>query len=335
MEKITIIGLGLIGTSIGLAIKKSNALKSVQIFGHDLNKKHRSIAKKMGAIDKDEGDYKKAVIDSKLVIICTPVLSIREVFENISPHLDEGTVITDTGSTKAKVHEWAKELLPTNINFIGGHPMAGREQSGPEAATADLFNNCTYAICTGINATPAAIDAILGLVDIIGAKHYFVDPEEHDSYVAAISHLPFLTATALMSMNAKSTGWREISKLAGSGFRDMSRLASGDPMMHRDICLTNVTSISHWINEFIKELEQVQKTINGTPEDIEDFFIHAWESRAKWLRGDVGEDTSLSDNLPKAGEAMMSLLMGDNLAKHAGRKLGQFDDDDETKYPRK
>ena len=104
MEKITIIGLGLIGTSLCLAIKKSNALTSTQIVGHDLSKKHRSTAKKMGAIDKDEGDYKKAVQDSKLVIICTPVLSIREVFENIAPYLIEGTVVTDTGSTKGQIH---------------------------------------------------------------------------------------------------------------------------------------------------------------------------------------------------------------------------------------
>jgi prephenate dehydrogenase len=329
LEKITIIGLGLIGTSMGLAIKKSNSLNSVEIVGYDINKKHRSIAKKMGAIDKDEGDYKKAVQNSQLVIICTPVLSIREVFENISPHLDEGSIVTDTGSTKAKVHEWAKEILPTNINFIGGHPMAGREKSGPTAASADLFNNCTYAICPSINASSAAIDSVLGLVNIIGGNHYFIDSGEHDSYVAAISHLPFITATALMTMSAKSRGWREISKLAGSGFRDMSRLASGDPMMHRDICLTNVNSITHWINEFISELEQIRKTINGTSEEIEDFFIEAWESRAKWLKGEASEDTT--EDLPKTGEAMMSMLMGDNLARHAG-KLGKSNESDATYF---
>lgn len=334
MEKITIIGLGLIGTSLGLAIKKSNALTSTQIVGHDLSKKHRSTAKKMGAIDKDEGDYKKAVQDSKLVIICTPVLSIREVFENIAPYLIEGTVVTDTGSTKGQIHEWAKELLPPNINFIGGHPMAGREQSGPEAATADLFQNCTYAICTSVSASPEAIDAILGLVNIIGSNHYFVDPEEHDSYVAAISHLPFLLATTLMSMNSKSRGWREISKLAGSGFRDMSRLASGDPLMHRDICLTNVNGISYWIDEFINELEEIKKIMSGTSKEIEDLFIDAWESRAKWLKGEVGSEKSLTDDLPKTGEAMMSLLMGDSLAKRAGEKIGQSDDN-QTKYPRR
>ena len=104
--------------------------------------------------------------------------------------------------------------------------------------------------------------------------------------------------------------------------------------MHRDICLTNVNGISYWIDEFINELEEIKKIMSGTSKEIEDLFIDAWESRAKWLKGEVGSEKSLTDDLPKTGEAMMSLLMGDSLAKRAGEKIGQSDDN-QTKYPTK
>ena len=146
MERITIIGTGLIGTSIGLALKK-NGVKNLEIMGHDREPINTSAASKRGAVDKTSFNLPASVEGAKLVIIATPVLAIRDVLEIIGSELEPGTLVTDTGSTKMQVLEWAKELLPPEVHFVGGHPMAGKEQPGPEAADANLFEGAVYAIC--------------------------------------------------------------------------------------------------------------------------------------------------------------------------------------------
>ena len=170
----------------------------------------------------------------------------------------------------------------------------------------------------------------MGLAETIGAKPYFVDPGEHDSYVAAVSHLPFLLSISLVAATSKSTGWREISRMAASGYRDISRLASSDPIMHRDICVTNRDQILYWADECIKQLYHMRNMIQNGDEELLQLFISAWEARAKWMAGLVGKDLS-AEELPSASMSLSSMLLGDQLAKRIqGPQAPQ--DADPTQY---
>jgi len=314
VAKITIIGLGLIGTSLGLALKKSN-LPEVILVGHEIEREAAIHASKRGAVDKVEPYLPAAVEDAAMVIIATPVLAIREVLQEIAPHLAEGAIVTDTGSTKRMVLQWAAEFLPPSVSFVGGHPMAGKTESGPDAAEADLFQGVPYCIVGGKDARPEAVEAVVDLVRAIGAVPYFVDAAEHDTYVAAVSHLPIAISAALVTVTARSPSWRELSKLAAGGFRDVSRLAQGDPIMSRDILLTNREAVAHWVDELIKELYSLRNMLIDNPPDLEqrvqDLFYHAWQSRADWVTGEAYKEQDSTPETPQAGPTISRLLMGE------------------------
>lgn len=330
MDKIAIIGLGLIGTSMGLAIRQTQN-KNIEVVGIDLEPSNTSTARKMGAIDRDAHTIPEAVRDADLVIIAIPVLAIRDLFEFISEFLKEGAVVTDTGSTKKDVVAWAEELLPAGVSFVGGHPLAGKESSGPKDAEAAMLNGAVYAVCPARNASESAVQTVLSVVQAIGATPYFVDAAEHDSYVAAVSHLPFLLSVSLVNATTKSNGWREMSRLASSGFRDISRLASGDPVMHRDIAVTNRDSLVYWLDELIKDLHHLRGLVKDDQAGLEQMLVEAWEARARWMLGREGDDKSPTDDL-KSSDQFMGMLLGDTVARRF-RDMGQ-DKQDPTIYRR-
>ena len=191
MDKITIIGLGLIGGSIGFALK-ANASDRIYVSGYDKDFDEGRKAEKLKAVDKAHWKLDDALKDAKMVILAVPVLAIRDMMKTISEMLSPGCIVTDTGSTKLEIMKWAQDYLPEEVSFVGGHPMAGKEISGVSAADASLFKNARYAVIPGKGATEGAVNSVIGLVDLLGAKPYFVDAEEHDSYVAAVSHLPII-----------------------------------------------------------------------------------------------------------------------------------------------
>jgi len=265
--KVAIIGLGLIGGSWGLALRrwgKSEEGKSIklEIVGFDVKATQRSEAEKQGVCDRTTATPMEAVQGADVIIIATPPAAVRETFEDIADHLVNGAIITDTASTKRQVLRWAKELLPTTVSFIGGHPMAGKTSS-LEGATADLFKNCIYCLVPAPTAREEAIEAVARLVEIIGAKSHFIDPDEHDSYVAAISHLPFLMSAALTNLTSESEGWREISKLTAGGYQDATRLSGGSVPMHLDICRTNSDAIIGWLDRYQRNLSELRTMLEN------------------------------------------------------------------------
>ncbi len=288
--RITIIGLGLIGGSVGLALRRAEA--SFEVVGFARRPEVASRALELGAVDRTEGSLISAVKDADLVLIATPTMAIKEILAEIGGSLREGSIVTDAASTKAKVMDWAEESLPPSVSFIGGHPMAGKETSGIEAADGDLFQGCTYCLIAGRGASKEARDTVAGLVRQIGATPLFIDASEHDSLVAGISHLPLLMSVALIEATAKSPSWPEMARLATSGFRDLTRLASGDPRMSRDICLTNREPIIHWIDDYIEEMRALRRLVSeggvkgggGESEKLEEAFMRAREEREGWLR---------------------------------------------------
>src|SRR5680860_68977 len=349
MQKVSIIGLGLIGGSVGLGLKQwstENAKSGqapLEVTGFDLNLEHQSRAKKIGAVDRTEWELRKAVADADLVILATPVVIMKDIMGDIAPLLKHGTVITDTASTKKDVLEWAKELLPTTVSFVGGHPMAGKSES-LDGAEAGLFKGSTWCVTPSITASDEAVRTVLGLVAALGAEAFFVDPQEHDAFVAGVSHLPFVVSAAIMNALTSDPAWKDMKTLTAGGFRDMTRLASGNPDMHRDITLTNTGSIDRWITALVNELEEFQQALRNTgesqSESVEAFFVNARDRRAEWAVQTSREaellGTGPGDGSSEGfGDQMNRMFLGGLMRKKRVPATAGNSNNAESKHPRR
>ncbi|HET8524283.1 MAG TPA: prephenate dehydrogenase/arogenate dehydrogenase family protein [Thermomicrobiales bacterium] len=324
MQRITIIGLGLIGGSIGLGLRQwsqensKSGEESIQVTGFDTDLEQQHYAQKIKAVDKTEWNLEKAVRDADLVVVAAPVRAIRETFEDIAPHLHHGAIVTDTGSTKTDVLTWANELLPRTVSFVGGHPMAGKAQS-IEGAEATLFKEATWCIAPSPYASEDAIRNVLGMVAALGAEPFFIDPVEHDAFVGGVSHLPAILSAGLVNTVSSDPSWRDMKTLTAGGFRDMSRLAAGSPAMHRDIVLTNRDAVNRWIGAMITQLEDFRAMLNGDEEQaseaINSFFEKARDVRAEWAtqttrEGELLQGTEMDLTKERFGDQMSRMLLG-------------------------
>jgi len=279
---VTIIGLGLIGGSIGLALRQGRK-PGWEIVGYSRRQETVANALSLGAIERGENNLKDAVKQADFVIIATPVLTVKEIFSEIAPHLPSGCMVTDTASTKAQVMKWAEEILPSTVDFIGGHPMTGRETYGIQAAEAELFQGCTYCLTSSEKVSSKSIDTVTGMVKKLGAIPFFIDTQEHDKLVAGISHLPMLLSAALVSLTTKNPSWSKMSKLAASGYHDLTRLASGNPEVNAHICLSNKEAIVNWIGKFSQELERYRQLVAEGDKRLEQALTEANKARQEWL----------------------------------------------------
>ena len=332
MPKIAVIGTGLIGTSIGLALKQSQ-LQKLELVGTDAEQHARAGAQKRGAFHRVEHQLMAAVSNADIVILATPIMAMKELLELIGPHLPEGCVVTDVGSSKKMVLEWADQYLPRTVDFVGGHPLAGKETSGPESADPDLFQGKVYCVIPSPRVRQQAVSQITTLVEAIGARPFFIGAEEHDSFVAAVSHLPFLMSVALVGCTSKSANWDDIAQLASTGYRDLSRLASGDPVMHRDICLSNAAPLVAWIDAFIRELYRVRNLLGREPapdgDAVKEVFHQAFDARARWLAGLVNPEDRLRNpntEIPTFAEGMGEMFAGRKLMQMQKRFFGDLRD---------
>ncbi|HZS79697.1 MAG TPA: prephenate dehydrogenase/arogenate dehydrogenase family protein [Ktedonobacteraceae bacterium] len=279
-KRVAIIGLGLIGGSIGLALH--NARAAQQVAGFDAGKGVAERARKSGAIDQPCSTLAEAVRGAELVILATPVGAMRQLLQQLAGTVAPGTVITDVASTKAQVINWAEEYLPPTVAFVGGHPIAGKEISGIEGADGKLFQNCVYCLTPTRRTSPAALEKVTELVSALGAQVRFLEPLEHDGQVAGVSHLPFVVSAVLMNTVAGGESWGDASLLAGSGFRDMTRLAAGSPEMYRDICLTNSEALTRWLNAYIQQLVAFRDRLAAHDGQIDDVFASSQQLRQAW-----------------------------------------------------
>ncbi|HZU66310.1 MAG TPA: prephenate dehydrogenase/arogenate dehydrogenase family protein [Ktedonobacteraceae bacterium] len=277
MKRIAILGLGLIGGSLALAIRQANLVG--QIAGYDAYPDAIRGAMERGAITHCAATAEEAVRQADVVILATPIGAMPALFERIAPALKPGTLVTDTASTKAQVIEWARRLLPAHAVFVGGHPMAGRECSGIEAADAGLFEGCTYCLTPAYDTPTAAVIQMSELVRGLAAQPLVLDAQEHDRLVAGVSHLPFVVSAALVRMLGQDEEWARMSQLAASGYRDMSRLAAGSPVMYRDICLTNREAIIDRIDALVMELASLRSLIATGDDTLEGYFAQSKEIR--------------------------------------------------------
>lgn len=261
-KKVSIIGLGLIGGSLGMSLCRSGGAE--EVMGYDLSPETGREALARRAIHKQASDLATAVSGADLVILAVPVERIPETAVKIGPTLKEGAIVTDVASTKARLTATVPPLLPPDVYYVGGHPMAGTEASGIAAADPFLFQNAVY-LLTPAAGTPAGVrECLVRLVRLVGGIPYFLQPEEHDLMVAAVSHLPHLTAAALVNTACRLEQERPGTlSLAAGGFRDSTRIALGSPALWREIFHSNREPLLQVLTVFLDELRAFQEEIAG------------------------------------------------------------------------
>lgn len=254
-KKVAIIGVGLIGGSLGLAIRKRKLARSVIGVGRRRSAIREAI--RCGAINEGTEDLRSAVADADLVIIATPVCSIPKIVKSISGYLKEGAILTDVGSTKAQIVNEIEREIGDGISFVGSHPLAGSEKRGVDFADKNLFSGSTVIMIKTKRTKSLSLNVLTKFWRSVGVARIAIkSPEEHDRIVAEISHLPHLIATALInSVSAESFGY------AASGFKDTTRIAAGDPEIWRDICVTNRRQILAALNRFERSLSRLKALI--------------------------------------------------------------------------
>lgn len=260
--KLAIIGVGLIGGSLGLCLKKEMG-KDIFITGLCRTQKSMDLAVELGAVDMAAPDVRAVVEDADIVFLATPVLQMVPMLGKILPHLKQGAILTDAGSTKAYLWQHIQGILPAGVYYIAGHPMTGREKSGVEAASADLFRNKAYVIVEDTGAPPAAHEKLMSVLSHTDANFLRLDIRKHDRCASIISHVPHVTAAALVTLLNQSEGDMESClKLAGGGFKDTTRIASSNADMWADICMTNGEAIA----THLRDLQAILGTVIGAIE---------------------------------------------------------------------
>ncbi|MFN8523352.1 MAG: prephenate dehydrogenase/arogenate dehydrogenase family protein [Chloroflexota bacterium] len=281
--QVGIVGTGMIGQSLGLALKRLSP--APRVVGFDISSDSRRSALSNKAVDSVTNNLAEAVRDADLVVMAAPVRAIELGLRDVAPLLRPGCVVTDTASTKRQVLDWAAQYLPDSVSFVGGHPMTGRLTSGSAGPSADIFNNAVYCVTPPAASDATAVEKIVKMVEAIGCVAYFVEPDEHDGLVATISHLPYILSSSMMRVAATDRGWREARTIAAGGFSTSTALTENDPRMFADICLTNADQIGRQIDRYIEELQTVRTMIAAGDERIYDRFVEAQNQRFEWLAG--------------------------------------------------
>ena len=271
-NKVTIIGVGLIGGSLGMAIKKKSLAREVV----GLSQRHATLvtALKNEAIDHGYHDVRKAVTNADLVILATPVSIVIGMISLIAPYLKRNCIVTDVGSSKTHIVEAAQKQLKNASCFVGSHPLVGSEKKGVQFAEADLFQGALCMMTPTDSTSRMARDRIKRLWTALGSHIKFISPMEHDRILAFISHLPHVVAYALMEAVPADT-----LEFAAKGFKDTTRIASSTPQMWSDICVSNPKNIIKGIDEVVKYLSGIRKAIGS--KNTTELMNHFKSAKAK------------------------------------------------------
>ena len=285
MKKLVIFGVGLIGGSVALALKK--AKNTAEIIGVGRSAESLQSALDLGVIDAASSDVATAIKDADIILIAAPVAQTPAILNAIKPHLNASTVITDAGSTKGDVLQCAKDILDDQFHqFVGGHPIAGAEKSGVTAAMADLYLNKNVVITPTAETSPQAIASVKLLWQECGANVSEMTAATHDGIFAAVSHLPHLLAFALVDDIASRANAEQLFGFAASGFRDFTRIAGSHPEMWRDISLANRTALLNELDAYQAELARLHDLL----EREDGNGLHALFERASIARNNWGKN---------------------------------------------
>lgn len=285
LEKIAIFGVGLIGGSFALALRQAGGAGRIVGVGRSRGNLERALD--LGILDEIAKDTASALKGADLVLIAVPVAQTGKVMAQIQPHLEPHTVVSDAGSTKQDVLAVAHAYLAEHFSrFVPAHPIAGAEQSGAEAAKADLYRNRKVVITPLPQTDPHALRLVTEAWQACGAQVSLMTPEQHDEILATVSHLPHVLAYALMDQVAGAPNAEELLSYAGTGFQDFTRIAGGLPEMWRDICLANRESLLRQMEVYQAELAKVRKLLSdGDGAALERLFTHARNARKRMAEG--------------------------------------------------
>ena len=282
-DKITLVGVGLLGGSLGLAVKERRLAS--RVVGYVRRAASMAECEDAGAVDKADTDLLRAVEHADLVVLCTPIAQMAELTARMLPALQPDCIVTDVGSVKAGL---VRELEPlvggTQAHFIGSHPMAGAEKMGVAAAArANLFDGTICAITPTSQSPPKLVAKLEELWKAVGCRPLRLTPELHDDLVSRSSHLPHVVAAELANYILSPVHPKEQGMLCANGFRDTTRIASGSPEMWRDISLSNRKNLARVLGVFIEDLQEFQIALeNEDVKTIEEFFSQARERRDAW-----------------------------------------------------
>ena len=287
LKQITVLGMGLLGGSITLAVLRS--LPKVKAVGYSHRPVTRRKARQLAVATEIANDIKQSVSEADLVILATPISAFDQVFCQIRDSLPAGCIVTDVGSTKVLPHRWAAKRLPKGVYYVGSHPIAGSEQRGVGFARADLFDQAVCVLTTTQKTNRLAAEALKKFWSQLGCSVKLTGPAEHDRVLGNISHLPHIVAAALINANNDQT-----LKFAGKGFMDTTRVASGPVNIWTDIFLGNTKNTAGGIDKVIAQLEKLKKAITaGDKKQIEKLLEKARLSRARLVKYKMKRKESL------------------------------------------
>ncbi len=279
IPRLAVIGVGLIGGSLALALKEAGAVGEVVGIGRGQANLDKAL--ELGVVDRVTRDPAEGVAGADLVFLATPVLSLAQVAAAVAPHLKEGAVLTDGGSVKGAVAEAVEPLLPKGVHFVPGHPIAGTEKSGAEAAFATLYRKRRCILTPTPRTDPAALELVRRVWETAGSEVVLMDVEKHDRVLAAISHLPHMVAYSLVNAVGSYDRYEEnILEYSAGGFRDFTRIASSDPDMWRDIALTNSEAVLEMMERFETFFAELKEDVRrGDASRLFEFFQRSKEMR--------------------------------------------------------
>ena len=289
IQNLLLVGAGLIGGSLTLALKNAGVVQSVTGIGRRVEVMQHAV--ELGLIDRfvqpNTPEYAAAVASADVIVLAMPVGQTQTVLRDLLPHLAPHTIITDAGSTKQSVYDDARAVLGERIHqFVLAHPIAGREVNGPQAALADLYVNKKIMVCPlpqPAHNTPEQITTVVAMWQATGGLVYQMDLQAHDAIFAAVSHVPHVLAYALMNHVADSNLSDDKFAMAGAGFRDFTRIAAASPEMWRDVCLNNREAILHDLDVYLAHVQQLRDKIAASDGDeILSEFTRASEKRLAW-----------------------------------------------------
>ena len=282
--RLAVIGVGLIGGSFALALKQAKLASHVA--GAGRNPANMKLAVERGAIDSIAPDPAAAARGADMILVAAPVAQFPQIFQELSPALGPGAVITDAGSTKRDVVAAARAALGRKIGqFVPGHPIAGGEKSGVVAASPDLFRERRVVLTPLPENSQDAVGRVERLWKACGARLTRLGAEEHDAVLAAVSHLPHLLAFALVHDVARRDNAAQLFSYAAGGFRDFTRIASSHPEMWRDICIANRDRLLEELKRYRGELASIEKLLeSGDAKSLEAVFAAARDARDQWLK---------------------------------------------------
>ncbi|MFA7299892.1 MAG: prephenate dehydrogenase/arogenate dehydrogenase family protein [Sideroxydans sp.] len=283
-QKVVIFGVGLIGGSFSLALRKADKVTEVVGFGRSVATLNE--ARQLGILDRIGGDVALEVRDADLVLIATPVAQISGIFARIAPHLGAKTLVTDGGSTKSDVVAAARANLGGKLpQFIPAHPIAGAEKSGASAAQADLYQGKKVVLTPLPENSQEAVARVRRAWEWCGAAVSEMTPEQHDAVFAAVSHLPHLLSFALVHDLAQRDNKDLLLSFAASGFRDFTRIAASSPEMWRDICMANREALMRELQQYAAELYVLHQALeNNDAAKLEEMFSLARKVRSGWTQ---------------------------------------------------